>query len=641
MSKKHILPLISLLLLTHFLNAQQVSQNSGFSIFVKFKHTAINDFVDGKPIFSKKLQKTNQNSIFKNLYFEQLLDYSTEEHKLFRENKKTTTSNKSNNYEYKGLVSIKNTHHLSHKQAEDLAKKLEKLPYIEYVECLSNKVTPGGLPNSKPLVTALTASQTKAMMMPRRDRTNSQDYLKVSNTSFGQTYLGMGFRKVWKEENITGQGVKVAVIDGDFTMHEDLVSNKYKILSRPTGIRQKVDPRSEHQSQANFFKAHGTATCGVIFARNNNFGVTGGAYGIDKLYGISGYNGFNTSNQVQSFIKSVTKGIRLATSKLDKGDIMLLELQAIRGTSTDGVPVTAFKAIQDVVRAATNKGIIVIAAAGNGEANLDKNNNITVANYRKRSDDKSIVVGASDIFTRSRKDFSTYGKRINVFSYGERVSTTDFNGYRSFRSSSKTPLATYTREYSGTSSASALVAAAAAVIQSYAKNKLKTALSPLEMRRLMVATGNSQKDRLDSYFCGGGRNLSDPPCTPAQANSENFKEFSFTAATAAAEPIGKFVNVANAVGRLKRRKLAGIRRASKSITETKNSITVYPNPVKDLLQINGISNTTKSTLYNLEGQTMATFNSNKINLETYTPGHYLLKIEIDHNSFTTKSIIVE
>ncbi len=186
--------------------------------------------------------------------------------------------------------------------------------------------------------------------------------------------------------------------------------------------------------------------------------------------------------------------------------------------------------------------------------------------------------------------------------------------------------------------ATVLVAAGVAIIQSFAKNRLGTTLTSQEMRKLIVATGNKQLDRRDSYFCDTDPAFGDSRCTARQ--NENFATVPFTV-PAAKESIGKFVNVANAVRRLKRRKLAGIRSSSKSITATSKTISVYPNPVSNVLQINGTPDIVASILYTLEGQTVGTFNTNNIELSGYAPGHYLLKIAKGDNSFTTKSIVIE
>ena len=48
---------------------------------------------------------------------------------------------------------------------------------------------------------------------------------------------------------------------------------------------------------------------------------------------------------------------------------------------------------------------------------------------------------------------------------------------------------TYTANFSGTSSASALVAGAAAVIQSWYKDHTNSVLTPIQMRDLLIRTG--------------------------------------------------------------------------------------------------------------------------------------------------------
>ena len=57
---------------------------------------------------------------------------------------------------------------------------------------------------------------------------------------------------------------------------------------------------------------------------------------------------------------------------MNAGDVMLLEAQTAIGNSDVMLPVEVYPAEFDAIAAATRKGIIVIEAAGNGGADLDK-----------------------------------------------------------------------------------------------------------------------------------------------------------------------------------------------------------------------------------------------------------------------------
>ncbi|MGN6027393.1 S8 family serine peptidase [Proteus mirabilis] len=93
-------------------------------------------------------------------------------------------------------------------------------------------------------------------------------------------------------------------------------------------------------------------------------------------------------------------------------------------------------------------------------------------------------VGAGSPYTLNRLPFSTHGSPIHVQAWGEDVTTAGYGDLFHGDGNNK-----YTANFSGTSSACALVAGAAAVIQSWYKDKTNTVLTPIEMRELLIKTG--------------------------------------------------------------------------------------------------------------------------------------------------------
>ena len=96
---------------------------------------------------------------------------------------------------------------------------------------------------------------------------------------------------------------------------------------------------------------------------------------------------------------------------------------------------------------------------------------------------------------RERASFSNYGSRVDVQGWGDSVFTTGWGGdspcgYRNSDDPAD-PNFWYTCEFSGTSSASAIVAGAVANLQGVAKSRLG-ALTPSEVRQLLVETGSPQ-----------------------------------------------------------------------------------------------------------------------------------------------------
>src|SRR5205085_8506118 len=116
----------------------------------------------------------------------------------------------------------------------------------------------------------------------------------------------------------------------------------------------------------------------------------------------------------------------------------------------------------------TRRGVLVIEAAGNGAENLDHR-----AYHGKLSrsgrDSGAIMVGAgaparSGFVDRARLDFSNYGSRVDVQGWGRKVATLDYGDLQRCSGDDRH----YTGEFSGTSSASPIVAGAAVLLESYA-----------------------------------------------------------------------------------------------------------------------------------------------------------------------------
>jgi serine protease len=93
---------------------------------------------------------------------------------------------------------------------------------------------------------------------------------------------------------------------------------------------------------------------------------------------------------------------------------------------------------------------------------------------------------------RERLDFSNYGARVDVQGWGRKVATLDYGDLQACDVEHRENVdRDYTNEFSGTSSASPIVAGAAILAQSVAKQSGRT-LSPLEMRELLRSTGTPQ-----------------------------------------------------------------------------------------------------------------------------------------------------
>jgi hypothetical protein len=124
---------------------------------------------------------------------------------------------------------------------------------------------------------------------------------------------------------------------------------------------------------------------------------------------------------------------------------------------------------------------------GRGNVNLDQSSCDGLFDRNVR-DSGAIIVGAGDPSTRSRLGFSSYGSRVDVQGWGRSVTTTGY-GWAFDPGDIRQR---YTHDFSGTSSASPIVAGAVLGIQGALKARGEAVATPLEIRDALVATGTPQ-----------------------------------------------------------------------------------------------------------------------------------------------------
>jgi hypothetical protein len=276
---------------------------------------------------------------------------------------------------------------------------------------------------------------------------------------------GSDFRYAWTV-NAMGQGVTVRDIEDSWGNldHED--------FSPPPPDVAYVLPR-----YSDTYADHGKAIFGMIFAQHNGYGVDGGAPSASgRCYS------FQTSSTGQNRPAAMTRMVTDAR----RGDVLLLEMQA---TGPDGnlCPADIDQAIWDQTKRATDSGVVVIGTGGNGGANLDA---AAYAPYRARGDNGVIMEGAGSANTsHTRLSFSSYGAPVHVQGWGQSVVTT---GYGTLANLSGDGRQSYSNSFGGTSSGGGHVAGAAAVLQSYALQRLSRPLAPREMRTIFISTGIPQ-----------------------------------------------------------------------------------------------------------------------------------------------------
>jgi hypothetical protein len=223
---------------------------------------------------------------------------------------------------------------------------------------------------------------------------------------------------------------------------------------------------------------HGTAVLGQIVGKRNAYGVTGIA---------SAARAWVAPANTAEFGYDPARAIGLATGLAGRGDVIIIEQQYWVCDGANFGPLEWLQSVFDAVSAATAKGVVVVAAAGNGGVNLDDATCLNRFNRAVRNS-RAIIVGAGSSTTRARLGFSSYGSRVDVQGWGENVTTAGYGD--AFNPGDARQL--YTNFFSGTSSATPIVTGAVLAIQGVIKACGLTPLSPVQMRRTLVTTGTPQ-----------------------------------------------------------------------------------------------------------------------------------------------------
>ncbi|MEK5126481.1 putative mucin/carbohydrate-binding domain-containing protein [Bacillus sp. FSL R9-9492] len=293
----------------------------------------------------------------------------------------------------------------------------------------------------------------------------NQGYLKEAPYGINASYA-------WSIKGGDGKGTTFVDMEYGWLLdHEDLLNQKIELISG-RNIDQHV--------------GHGTSVLGIVSAEDNKVGNIGIAPKA-KVKVVSQIRGDGSYNTADAIINAV--------HNLQAGDILLLEAQAsYDGYGDKYLPVEVQPAIFDAIRAGTDKGIIVIEAGANGSNDLDQfrdRNGKQVLNRNSPDfkDSGAIMIGAaSSTVPHKRLWFSNYGSRIDVYGWGENVDTTRAEPNRITKN-------LYTTGFSGTSSASPIIAGAATSIQGVAKEHLGRPYKPAELRTILSNPNTGTKSQ--------------------------------------------------------------------------------------------------------------------------------------------------
>ncbi len=250
---------------------------------------------------------------------------------------------------------------------------------------------------------------------------------------------------------VTGTGVKVAVIDtGIAGAHADfqgkILNTGYDFVSLVSiaGDGDGLDDNPEDMGGS----FHGSHVAGTIAAANNMIGGVGVAYGADimplRVLGIDGSG--NDADIAQAILYAA--GIDNDSGVTLGGN----EIASIINLSLGGSGFS--NSLKSAVDAAVNKGIIVVAAAGN--------ENSSVPSYPAAF---SNVISVSAVGqTRELAPYSNFGSTINVAAPGGDMSQ-DANGDGNADGVLSTVNASYYSWFQGTSMAAPHVAGVAALMK--------------------------------------------------------------------------------------------------------------------------------------------------------------------------------
>lgn len=239
---------------------------------------------------------------------------------------------------------------------------------------------------------------------------------------------------------------------------------------------------------------HGTNTLGVVVAiDSNDIGCVGIAPHASALV-ISEWPPFN-SNSRHTELAIIFAGRHL----LNPGDVLLLETQfQPENGSKKYLPIEYDPAVFVAIRTITANGIVVIEPAGNDSrgAGNDPGTFLSI-----QQDSRAIIVGgASNDMPHERLIFtstpicgsaplqvtsaSNYGDRVDCYAWGECVTTTNTD--------TTGTVADYINIFNGTSSAAAIIAGVAVVVQGIAKanSPNNTPLSPPDLREILSDPNN-------------------------------------------------------------------------------------------------------------------------------------------------------
>ena len=366
---------------------------------------------------------------------------------------------------------------------------LDKLAY----ELMKSKAVDGAYVKPAPALPQINTMQPNAPAAtgPTPDYRRDQRYLNAATDGIDAAFA-------WTLPGGKGEGVTIIDIEQGWNFgHENLVHNKLGLVAGKNG----------------YYGDHGTAVVGEMGGDGRGFGVTGIC--ADAMIGAVSWIAPDLRTPW-----GISVAIEQAADRLSPGDIMLIEIHSpgpqhdAAGSPQNGyIPVEWWPDNFDAILEATERGIIVVEAAGNGACDLDDpiyetpemvdgrsifgpdwSNSLN----RKNRDSGAILVGAGAPPPlpfgpqhgpdRSRLDFSNWGSSLDAQGWGRQVTTC---GYGDLQGGVQDRW--YTGQFSGTSSASPIIAGALGCLQGIRRAQGRTPLTSIQARDMLRASGSPQR----------------------------------------------------------------------------------------------------------------------------------------------------
>jgi len=312
-------------------------------------------------------------------------------------------------------------------------------------------------------------------MVLRLEPTPSPEDIAPSTPSYvdGQGYLeaegGIGAAQA-HAMGLRGAGLTIHEVEyGWRTSHEDLVDVDVLPEAGQTVAQEAL--------MTGLAPEHGTASVGMLVAPHNG-------YGIDGLVPDAQLRTYPEWSEEDGLRRS--EAVASAISQAQPGDIVMLQMQAQHPATGQLGPAELEQDVWMLTRMASDAGVLVVAAGGNGAFDLD---GVDAAEYRERGHSGAILVGAGDPQSRAPLSFSSHGQRIDLQGWGSAVFTLGYGDHARLGDDDDQA---YTASFEGTSAALPMVVASAALVSEAWVSSEGTPPEPEDLRRLLVATGQLQ-----------------------------------------------------------------------------------------------------------------------------------------------------